>query len=424
MKQLNRRTVLRGIGGITLGLPWLEAMAQSSYSPKNIRLAYIFFPNGVIENHWTPDKGKLDQLPKTLTSLEPVKDMVNVHTGLTHNTFCGHIPGTANFLSGAVVKKGLGELKVGKSTDQVAADHLGQYTAFPSLELSLQGVNSPGLDNHGYNKTMGGYISWSDEKTPVPREGIPLNAYNRLFKGAKKSTTTPAETKSMLDYIKEDTSAMKRSLGREDNYRIDQYFASVRALEKRIQKATQTTLKMPRTAQRPDAGLTGDIRKDAAMMIDIIVLALQTNRTKVASLMLGKALGNGTKYGFLGVPGGPHETSHHNNNPKKMKDVETITSFQVSLYSQLLQKMHAVKEGNETLLDNSLVLFGSDLWCANRHSTFQKPIIVAGKGGGSVKTGTHKVHNSGTPLNNLYLGMMKTAGCPVKKFGDSKTAII
>jgi hypothetical protein len=137
MKKFDRRTILRGIGGISVGLPWLEVMGQSSFEPKNVRLAYLFFPNGVIAEHWTPDKGKLSKLPKTLSPLEPVKDMINIHTGLTHNTFSGHIPGTANFLSGAVVKKGMGELQVGKSTDQVAAEYLGQYTAFPSIELSL-----------------------------------------------------------------------------------------------------------------------------------------------------------------------------------------------------------------------------------------------------------------------------------------------
>ncbi|MCH2208434.1 MAG: DUF1552 domain-containing protein [Lentisphaerales bacterium] len=424
MNKINRRTVLRGLGGISLGLPWLEAMGQSGLPPKNIRLGYIFFPNGVIEEHWTPAKGKLKELPKSLTPLDSVKDMINVHTGLTHNTFCGHIPGTANFLSGAVVKKGLGEFNVGKSVDQVAADYLGQYTPFPSLELSLNTVHPGGLDNHGYSQSMASYISWSDEKTPIPRERVPINAYNRLFKGAKKSATTPAETKSILDYIKEDTAAVRRSLGREDLYRVDQYFASVRSLEKRIQKANKTKFTMPRGVKAPEHGVPRDHREYAETMADIFVLALQTNRTKVATYMLGRGLGNGPNYSFIGVKEGPHAVSHHSNKPDKMKACEAITRFQVGVYANIIQKMHEIKEGDKTLLDNSLILLGSDLWCGNRHSTYQKPIILAGKGGGSVTTGKHEIHSTGTPLNNLFVGMLKTAGCPVKKFGDSTSSTI
>ena len=423
MKNLNRRTVLRGLGGLTLGLPWLEAMAQSSFSPNNVRLAYLFFPNGVIPEHWTPGRGKLDKLPKTLSPLEPIKKMVNVHTGLAHPTKYSHVPGVASFLSGAEIKKGVGELGVGQSTDILAAEHLGKYTSFSSLELSLVGTLGSGLE-HGYIHTMGAYISWLDKRTPLPRERVPLNAYHRLFKGSRKSVRTPEETNSLLDFVKEDVIAMKRSLGKEDLYRIDQYFSSIRSLEKRILKATKGDQPLPRDAKKPQSGIPKDARTYSDLMLDIMVLAFQTNRTKVASLMLGLAWGHGLNFDFLGVRGGIHNNSHHNNDPTKIKHTEAVTRFHVGVYSKFLQKLQAVKEGDKTLLDNSLVLLGSDLWDGNKHSSDQRAILVGGKGGGSVSTGNHILHAKGKPLNNLYVGMMKTAGCPVSKFGNSTGALI
>lgn len=425
MMKLNRRSILRGAGGIALGLPWLEAMAQSSISQKNVRLAFMIFPNGVIPEHWKPEgKGSNFKLSKTLAPLEPVKDMINVHTGLGHDTHCGHNPGFANFLSGAAVNKGVGEFKVGISADQVAAQHIGKNSYLPSLELSLHQPASTGLTNNGWNRSLGGYMSWFNEQTPCPREIIPVNAYTRLFKGAKKNTSTAAETKSILDYVKEDTASMKRSLGREDLYRIDQYFTSVRALERRLQKLANDNYTMPRDAKKPPQGIPRDFQTHAELMLDIITLAFQTNRTKVATLMFGRAV-SGQKFDFLkGVNDGHHSNSHHNDNKKKKDNVEAIVRYHITLYSKMLQSMKSIKEGDKTLLDNSLVLIGSGMWDGNKHNFKEKPLIVAGKGGGSVKTGQHQVHNIGTPMNNLLLGMLKTAGCPMKKFNDSRGAII
>ena len=425
MRKIDRRTVLRGIGGITLGLPWLEAMAQSSFSQKNVRLCFMVFPNGVIPEHWTPTgKGSNFKLSKTLTPLESVKDMINVHTGLGHDTHCGHNPGIANFLSGVDVKKGAGEFGVGISADQVAAQDIGKNSFLPSLELSLHQPSSSGLTNNGWNKSLGGYMSWLNEKTPVSREIIPANAYSRLFKGGKSSTSTPEETKSILDYVKEDTATMRRTLGREDLYRIEQYFASVRSLEKRIQKLSQDNFTMPRDAKKPPQGIPKDFQTHAELMLDIITLAFQTNRTKIATMMFGRAV-SGQRFDFLkGVNGGHHENSHHNNNSQKKNAVEAIVRYHITLYSKMLQKMHSIKEGDKSLLDNSLVLIGSGLWDGNKHNYKEKPLVVAGKGGGSVKTGQHQVHNIGTPMNNLILGMLKTAGCSLNKFGDSKGVIV
>ena len=282
-----------------------------------------------------------------------------------------------------------------------------------------------GKVDEGYLWALGAYISWYNETTPVPREIVPANAYARLFKGAKKSVSTASESKSILDFVKDDTLRLKRSLGREDLHLVDQYFTNVRFLERRLQKLARENMTLPRNAKKPPKGIPADFQTHADLMLDIMVLAIQTNRTKVVSFMFGRA-NSGFRFDFLKGVGRDmhHSYSHHNNDPNRINCLEAITRYHVSLYSKMLQKMDAIKEGDKTLLDNSLILFGSGLWEGNGHTYKQKPLLVAGKGGGSVKTGLHHVHDQGTPMNNLLLGMMKTAGCPLKRFGDSNGVII
>ena len=426
MKKISRRTVLRGIGGVTLGLPWLEAMGQSRFSNKNVRLCYLVFPNGVHVDYWTPKgSGSNYELSKSLAPLEPVKGLVNVHTGLAHRKHSVHAPGYANFLSGVEVKKGMGAYGVGTSCDQIAAQDIGKDSYLPSIELSIEKPKHKGLSPAGYNRAMGAYISWANTTTPVPRERVPNNAFDRLFKGIKRSSaSTPGVTKSILDFVKEDAKDMKYSLGREDNQRIEQYFTSVRALERRIQNKSKDSFTLPKNAVNPPSGIPNDWESHVELMMDIIILAFQTNRTKIASLMLNNS-GSFMRFDFLdGVNGAHHELSHHKKNAQKMKGYEIITRYHVSLFAKMLQKMHAIKEGDKSLLENSLVLFGSPLWDGDRHTFKQKPLLVAGNGGGSVKTGKHLVHSTGTPMNNLLLGMMKTAGCQIDKFNDSRAALI
>ena len=424
MERISRRTVLRGAGGIALALPWLEAMGQSRFDKKNVRLGFIQFPNGVAEHHWTPEgKGSAMKLSKTLAPLAPIINKVNVHTGLRHAPACNHIPGIANFLSGAKVAKG-DKFVVARSADQVAAEYIGKDTYLPSLELALAPPKTGKVDE-GFLWALGAYISWYNESTPVPRERVPANAFARLFKGAKKSVSTQDESKSILDFVKDDTMRLKRTLGREDLHLVDQYFTNVRFIERRLQKLERDSLTMPRNAKTPPKGIPNDFQTHAELMLDIMVLAMQTNRTRVVSFMFGRA-NSGVRFDFLKGVGRDmhHSYSHHNNDPNRINCLEAITRYHVTLYSKMLQKMDEIKEGDKTLLDNSLILFGSGLWEGNRHSWNQKPLVVAGKGGGSVKTGLHQVHNQGTPMNNLLLGMMKTAGCPISKFGDSRGALI
>ena len=225
--------------------------------------------------------------------------------------------------------------------------------------------------------------------------------------------------------MKDDTLRLKRSLGREDLHLVDQYFTSVRSLERRLQKLSRDNMTIPKGAKTPPSGVPRDFQTHANLMLDLMILAMQSNRTKVVSFMFGRA-NSGFRFDFLKDAGRDmhHSYSHHNNNPEKIKSLEAITRYHVTLYSKMLQKMDEIKEGDKTLLDNSLILMGSGLWEGDGHTYQQKPILVAGKGGGSVKTGLHHIHERKTPMNNLLLGMLKTAGCPLKSFGDSRQAII
>lgn len=426
--KINRRTVLRGAGGIALGLPWLEAMASSRFINENIRLGFLFMPNGVNPEDWDPKgRGSNYKTPFSLKPLEPIKSEINVHSNLWHpiaKTGDGHLVKTTTFLSGALVKKTFTDISAAISADQVAAQHIGQSTYLPSIELATKKTGTSNAVAVGYTNIYAGHISWSSAKTPTPKELNPSEAFNRLFKGRKKSASTPEETKSILDYIKEDTSQMKRYLGREDFYRIDEYFSSVRSLEKRIQKASQESFRMPSDAKKPAPGIPRDYDKHVNLMLDIIVLAFQTNRTKVATFMFANGI-SARNFSFLdGVNGAHHPLTHHKGDPAKKKMLGIITKYHVEQYAKMLMKMRTIKEGDKTLLDNSLILFGSGTKDGNKHNAVNLPILVAGKGGGKVKTGLHQVHKEKEKMNNLLLGMLQTAGCPIKKFGDSERSIL
>ena len=423
---MDRRTILRGAGGIALSLPWLEAMGAGILD-KNVRMAFTYMANGVDPDHWSPKgSGKLGELSKTLAPLDKVKEHICVHKNLHHPNSVGadgHFPKCASYLSGAKVKKTTSDPYCGQSIDQLAAQLVGKDSYLPSIELGAHPTRAK-AGNAGYTLIYAGHISWINPKTPAPKEVIPAQAFKRLFKGAKKNSSTPAETKSVLDYIKDDAARIKRTVGREDLYRLNQYFHSVRALERRIQKASSDNFKMPRDAKTPPSGIPSDYTEHCNMMLDIIILAFQTNRTKIATFMFENELSN-QKYPFLnGVKDSHHSLSHHQGNKDMKAGIEKITRYYITLYARMIEKMSQVKEGNGSLLDNSLILFGAGLKDGNRHSPIDLPIIVAGKGGGKAKTGIHKVHRERTKFNNLLLGMAQATGCKINKFGDSDGSIV
>ncbi|MCM8536200.1 MAG: DUF1552 domain-containing protein [Lentisphaeraceae bacterium] len=421
---MNRRTILKGLSGATVSLPWLESMAAPKTKKKQVpRVAFLFMPNGINPHHWTPDKsGKNYESKDILKPLEPVRSEFDILTNLGHKKSRhgdGHYAKTANFLSGEKVEKSTGyNMRCGVSADQIIANKIGGQTPLPSIELGIQATST---QTGEYTQVYGGHIAWRQATKPLPKEIYPQLAFDRLF----SSGSNGKFFNSILDDINQDAKKLDKYLGVEDRQRMDEFFTSIRAMELRIQKSVKANvgLKVP-VEQRPDAGKPKDLETHMRLMLDIIILAFQMRRTNVATFMFGNAV-CGSSFSFLdGVDGGFHQLSHHGNKKDKMKMYGLINKFHIKLYSEMLLKMRLIKEGDESLLDNSLVMFGSGLRDGNKHSPKDLPILLAGKGGQKIERGNHRVFAEETPFCNLLLGMMQASGVESSQFGDSTAAII
>ena len=419
MKKLDRRTVLRGAGGIALGLPFLEAMGTGRSSGKPpVRVGYFFMGNGIGPHEiWNPKKeGKNFDLHSSLEPLKPVGNLINVHTGLNSKIGKAHNVSTAGLFSGTFLRRG--DKKSGTSIDQIIAQTIGTDSYLPSLELSID-KSKHEIDVDGSNSSMGGHISWASPTNPIPREVNPRSAFNRLFKGMESGASNVSTTKSVLDYVRDDAKRLQGILGKEDTHKLNYYFHSVREIERRLAKLDQSA-KLPSGTKAPKEGLSRTETINA--MIDIVVLAFQTNRTKVASLMFTNDGGSQVRYKMIGVEGNHHRYTHHGNDRAKVAALQKIVKYYIGFYSKIIQKMNSINEANGTLLDNSLLLFTSNF--KSGHGREDMPCIIAGKGGGSVTTGSHIRHKD-KEYNSMLLGMAKTAGCKrLNKFANTSEAII
>jgi hypothetical protein len=451
--QISRRTVLRGMGA-TIALPMLNAMtplrpaqaataAASGAAKPPVRMACIFFPNGVWEDSWVPtSEGSEYLMPYSLRPLTKFRREFNVLSGLDQANSRqgdGHYAKTGNFLTGLPVNKTTGrDISAGGiSMDQLAAQMIGHNTPLPSLEMGIDPVIS-GIDsNVGYTRLYGSYISWRNAHTPVAREINPRFVYERLF-GAQNAGAEGAQQRrqedfqSLIDLALEDAKGLRRNLGRDDQVKLDEYLESVRSVERRIEFSLRPDPRewmpevYPDLADPGDIQMPADFREHVKLMMDLLVLAFQTDSTRVASFMFANCV-SGRNFSFLnGVSGGHHDMSHHENKPEKIAQYRRITRWHSEQLAYLLEKMQAVPEGDGTLLDNSMVLFGSSMSDGNRHDPNNLPIVLAGKAGGAFKTGYHFASNDmarrsrGEPLCNLYTTMLQTLGADVESFGDAE----
>jgi hypothetical protein len=434
-----RRTFLRGVGA-AIALPWLDAMqplsAFGATVPKPpVRMGCLFFPNGVWVKDWVPATAGADyELPATLQPLSGVKSDVLVISGLdkakSHDGD-GHYAKDANFLTGLHVNRTSGrDISAGGiSMDQFAAQLQGGRTPLPSLELGIDPVAS-GVDM-GYTRLYACHISWRAANIPVDKEISPRAAYERLFGASSSKDKSPAtaadarDDRSLLDMALEDAHDLRKKLGRDDQLKVDEYLESVRSLEKQIEFASKQDTRdwhpeMKPTLTAPAPGIPGDYQKHVGLMLDLIVLAFQTDQTRIASFMFANSVSPRSFRNYLeGVKEGHHELSHHRNDPEKIRGYSAINKWHVEQFAQLLEKMKNVKEGPGTLLDNSLMLFGSGFSDGNRHDPTNIPILLGGRGGGAIKPGRHIANPDGTPLCNLYLSMLNAIGVDVPHFGDS-----
>jgi hypothetical protein len=437
----SRRQFLRG-SGIALGLPWLESIsafgspvaAKSKLPEAPRRLAVMFMGNGVNPHHWgaeaTPEGLKL---LKTLSPLEPLKDKLLVLKGLWNPTTVegpgGHYP-KMNLLSGLKVKQTTTDIEVGTTMDQLVARQVGKNTPLSSLVLGTEGPRYS--TDSGFTQIYSAYISWSTPTTPAPKEIFPQQAFDQLFDDGSKRR----RDKSVLDLVMQDAQALSGRLSRRDSQKLDEYLTSIRELEQRVAKAEklsqaeqsaltwQPSVTEP-TMKRPEAGIPADPEEHMRLMLDIIVLALQMDRTRVASMMLNNDLSGVVFPSLEGIRGGNHELSHHANDAERLAMYQRVNQHMVKLWGEALQKMADTNEGERSLLDNSMVVFTSSLWDGNAHDSTQLPLLVAGGGGGTIRGGRllDYSQDENRRLCRLHLAMMERMGLRMERFGDAESAL-
>ena len=458
--RLPRRTFLRGMG-VTLGLPMLQAMGKvlpgaspeavaASTVAKNVqapvRMACLYFPNGVWEKNWFPEQEGADyELPFALEPLARHKkeflvfsnfDKKHSHQG------DGHYAKTANFLTGMPVRKTPGkDISVGGiSIDQLCAQQIGRHTPLPSLELGVDPVIS-GIDSVvGYTRLYGCYISWRSQTQPVAREIDPRLGYERLFgviRAGQRATQPSKESReagdnqALLDLVLDDAHSLRRKLGRDDQYKLDEYLDSVRDVERRLEFFAQPDPRQWKPGTVPadiediaaPKGAPGDHQEHVRLMLDLMALGFWTDSTRISSFMFANDV-SPKNFAQL-VPGASshHELSHHQNKAEKYEPYSKINRWHNEQLAYFLDKLKSIKEGDGNLLDNSMIFFGSSFSDGNRHDPNNLPIILAGKAGNKIKSGRHIKCEKNTPLCNLYVSMLDRMGTPVDSFGDSTAAI-
>jgi hypothetical protein len=432
-KALSRRTFLRG-AGTALALPLLDAMipsmtalADTPAAPARLRrLGYYYIPMGCDASRWTPPGGeRLDKLSFILAPLSPVKQHVTALSNLElRNAYPGtHATSNSAFLSAARAKlTESADYYLGTTADQLAARQLGRDTQLPSLELSMDLMTLAGQCDNGYACVYHNCLSWSSPTTPLPSEAHPRIVFERLFGDGATAAERRASLKSrasLLDSVRDELTQLNNQLGPADRARVSQYLDTIREVERRIQRAESNAAAHPvRDVERP-VGVPASYAEHARLMFDLQILAFQADVTRVITFQLARETSNRT-YPEIGVSEPHHPLSHHSNDPKKIEKVARINRFHVSLFAEFLAKLKDTPEGGGTLLDHSLLLYGSGMGNPNRHDHDNLPILVAGGAAGRMKSGRHIRFAKATPLANLHLTLLNKVGVRLDSFGDSK----
>jgi hypothetical protein len=427
-KALPRRTLLRGLG-TALALPLLDAMIPAltplSATPGTPvrRLGFVYIPMGAHMTQWTPPGNDLTRLSPTLRSLQPFTDQLTVLTNLEiRNAYPGtHATSNASFLSCATAKwTESSDYELGTTVDQVAAQNIGKGTRLPSLELAMDLLTTVGQCDNGYACVYQNNLSWSSPTTPLPAEAHPRIAFERLFGEGGSVQDRLAELRrraSLLDVVTEDISRLQKQLGAEDRVKVTQYLDTVREVERRIQQAeTETAGNTARDLDRP-LGVPAAYADHAKLMFDLQVLALQSDVTRVITFQLARETSTRT-YPEIGVPDPHHPLTHNGGDPEKLAKVALINAFHVSLFSYFLDKLKTTRDGDGTLLDHSMYLYGSGMGNGDLHDHVNMPILVAG--GASRQGGRHIRYKEAAPLANVHLSMLDKAGVHIDAFADSK----
>ncbi|MDX1965911.1 MAG: DUF1552 domain-containing protein [Planctomycetaceae bacterium] len=430
---LPRRTFLKGVGA-AMALPMLEAMtptqtwAATTTAPN--RMLFVFFPNGAIMSDWTPKSEGTDfALPPTMEPLAKVKSKLCVLSGLAQENADAkgdgggdHARSASAFLTGAhPVKTGGADIRVGQSVDQVAAEKIGKQTRLPSLEIGTEGGRNAGECDSGYSCAYSNNISWRTASTPMSKEINPRLVFRRLFgdsENLEERRRRERARRSVLDLVAEDATRLQKKLGQTDRRKLDEYFSSVRELEQRIERSQAETARIPKPDYPEPTGVPQDVDEHVKQMFDLLVLALQTDSTRIATYMLANE-GSNRSYPMVGVNDGHHHLSHHQNKPDWIAQLKKIDLYFMTRFAGFLEKLDSIREGEGTLLDHSMIVYGSAIADGNAHSHRDLPIILAGGGNGSITGNRHIVYPRETPMNNLFLSLLDRMNAGVEKLGDS-----
>jgi hypothetical protein len=440
MTQLSRRAALRGLGA-TIALPFLDAM-YPAFAAQTVRkalsatrMAFLYVPNGIVMEYWTPPgelgSTPLDTLPRVSSALAPYKNDLMMLSGLTSNggRALGDGPGDhgragAAYLTGVHPKKTYGrDIKTGISMDQVAARQIEGKTRFASLELGCEeGIQGGNCDN-GYSCAYSNSLSWRTENTPNPPEIRPRAVFERMF-GAAEDEKDPARRKrlqgyqkSILDVVLGDANSLKSTLDGSDRRKLDEYLFAVRDIEKRIEQAEKSNdLRVPATA--PSASIPTEFHEHSMIIMDLVSLAFQTDMTRIITVLMGIEQ-SPRNYPEIGITEGHHGLTHHQGDKEKIEKVAQINEYHIKQFVYLLNKLKATPDGDGTLLDHSMIVYGSALADGNAHQHDNLPTVLAGRANGTLRPGRHVRYAAETPITNLYLSMLDRMGVPVEQIGDS-----
>lgn len=431
---LKRRTVLRG-AGVAVSLPLLDIMATPSAKAAPVaptaptRMACMFFPNGAIMDRWKPKgEGKDFELGETMQGLSDHRDDLLIFTGLTqhHARANGdgagdHARNASSFLTGTQPRKTSGaDIQAGVSIDQAVAARVGDQTRLPSLELGIERGRNAGNCDSGYSCAYSTNVSWKSPTTPTSKEVNPRLAFERIFGRPGDRELQERRNryrKSILDFVSDDARRLQGKLGGTDRQKLDEYFTSVREIEQRIDRANHLRPTEVPEMELPE-GVPAEFAEHLRLMYDIMILAFRTDSTRVATFMVGNA-GSNRSFREVKVKNGHHELSHHRGDEDKIKQIARIDRYLFDQFGQFLARMKDVKEGEGNLLDNSMVLYGSAIADGMRHSHDDLPILLAGKGGGTIESGRVIATEKETPLNNLFLSMSDRMGAGIREIGNS-----
>ena len=432
--KITRRSILRGLG-VSLAIPSLESFAIGRSSSIPLRMGFTYIPNGVIMDEWRPkETGPLKSLPNSLSPLQKHSADFQVISGLNHTKAYAngdgggdHARANATFLTGCQARKTAGkDIKVGVSVDQIAADAIGDRTKLRSLELSCDGVRRSGKCDSGYSCAYQYNLSWKTESMPMVPESNPRLVFERLFGNASSPTDREGQlkrralNKSILDFALEGARKFNKRLSKLDQEKLSEYFTSVRELEQRIEREEKNWEKLPEL--ETPVGIPDNYRSHLRLMFDMMILAFQSDSTRISSFLLAHD-GSNRSFRDIGVPEGHHSLSHHKNDPEKIKKLAKIDHFYSEQFAYFIDKLSTTQEiDGSRLLDHCMIVFGGGISDGNRHRHSDLPVLLAGGSSRGITTGRH-VDFQGVPMTNLYLGILDRAGVQASQVGDSTGVI-